>query len=378
MSTLSSRNECRIVTALNDANFPVTDYTGTVHFTSTDPTAALPADTLLTNGTGSFPVTLYTATTTTIRARDTETTTITGTTSLTVNSAAADHLSLTSPSMTTAGNAFYVMLSARDQYENVVKTFADTIHLTSTDGQAVLPADFVLTGGAKQVSIKLRTPGTQTITATDTGNESLTATSGSINAGVAIAKFVVSALATTTAGSIASFTVTAKDAVGNTATGYTGTVHITTSDANATLPADATLTNGVGSFSITFKTAASQSLTATDTVMSTIKGTAAGIVVTPGAATQFTLTAPASAAIGAAISSIVTAKDAYGNVAKGYTGTVHFTSTDALAVLPANTALTSGAKQVTIKLKTAGNKTFTATDTVNAGITGTSTAVAVH
>ena len=32
----------------------------------------------------------------------------------------------------------------------------------------------------------------------------------------------------------------------------------------------------------------------------------------------------------------VTAVDAYGNVATGYTGTVHFTSSDGQAVLPAN------------------------------------------
>ena len=39
-----------------------------------------------------------------------------------------------------------------------------------------------------------------------------------------------------------SFTVTAQDAYGNRATGYTGTVHFTSSDAQASLPVDYTFT----------------------------------------------------------------------------------------------------------------------------------------
>jgi len=48
----------------------------------------------------------------------------------------------------------------------------------------------------------------------------------------------------------------------------------------------------------------------------------------------------------------VTAKDAYGNVATGYLGTVHFTSTDANAVLPANYKFTAA---------NAGTHTFSVT-----------------
>ena len=71
--------------------------------------------------------------------------------------------------------------------------------------------------------------------------------------------------------------MTARDAFGNTATGYTGTVHFTSSDAQATLPADYTFTagdTGVHTFTATLKTAGTQSLTATDTVDSSITGSA--------------------------------------------------------------------------------------------------------
>src|SRR5580700_4315991 len=52
--------------------------------------------------------------------------------------------------------------------------------------------------------------------------------------------------ATVTAGTAFTFTVTAIDVFNAVATGYTGTVHFTSTDAAASLPADATLTNGVG------------------------------------------------------------------------------------------------------------------------------------
>src|SRR5262249_8206843 len=132
-----------------------------------------------------------------------------------------------------------------------------------------------------------------------------------------------------TAGTGSSFSVTAKDAFGNTATGYTGTVRITSSDGQASLPANSTLTNGTGTFSATLKTAGAQSLTATDTVSSSITGSQTGITVNPAAASTFVVAGfPSSVTAGTAGSFTVTAKDAFGNTVTGYGGTVHFTSTD--------------------------------------------------
>ena len=82
-------------------------------------------------------------------------------------------------------------------------------------------------------------------------------------------------------------TVTAQDAFGNVATGYTGTVHFTSSDAQAVLPANYTFTGGDAGthvFSVTLKTAGTQSITATDTVTGTITGTQSGITVNPAGA----------------------------------------------------------------------------------------------
>jgi hypothetical protein len=54
---------------------------------------------------------------------------------------------------------------------------------------------------------------------------------------------------------------------------YSGIVHFTSSDAQAVLPANATLTNGIGPFNATLKTAGTQTITATDTVTASITGT---------------------------------------------------------------------------------------------------------
>jgi hypothetical protein len=141
---------------------------------------------------------------------------------------------------------------------------------------------------------------------------------------------------------------------------------------SAILPANATLTNGTGTFSATLVTAGAQTIAATDTVTSTLTGVTNSIVVAPAAATHFIVGAPSSATAGTAFNFTITALDQFGNTATGYTGTVHFTSTDGAAILPANATLTNGTGTFSATLKTTGDQTITATDTTNAGIIGTS------
>src|ERR1700675_3442744 len=69
----------------------------------------------------------------------------------------------------------------------------------------------------------------------------------------------------TAAGTPFTFTVTALDAANAVVPTYVGTVQITTSDASATLPANATLAQGAGKFTAIFGTAGSQTITASDT-----------------------------------------------------------------------------------------------------------------
>ena len=76
---------------------------------------------------------------------------------------------------------------------------------------------------------------------------------------------------------------------------------------------------------------------------------------------------------GAAFSVTVTAHDQYGNISTGYTGTVHFSSSDGQAVLPSPdytfTAADHGVhiftNAVTLKTVGTGSQTVTVTDAAN-------------
>ena len=74
-------------------------------------------------------------------------------------------------------------------------------------------------------------------------------------------------------------TVAAENSDGSVNTGYNGTVHFTSTDAAAKLPADATLTAGVATFSVTLNTGGSQSITATDSSNSAEVGNTGAISV---------------------------------------------------------------------------------------------------
>ena len=290
----------------------------------------------------------------------------------------ATHFAVSAPASATAGVAFNFTVTALDAGNAIDTGYTGTVHFTSTDGAGALPADSILTNGTGTFSATLKTAGNQSITATDTVTSSITGTSNTITVAAAAAThFAVSAPGAATAGTAFNFTVTALDQFNNVATGYSGTVHFTSTDGAGVLPADSTLTNGTGTFSATLKTAGNRSITATDTVTSSITGTSNTITVAAAAATHFAVSAPGAATAGTAFNFTVTALDQFNNVATGYSGTLHFTSTDILATLPANATLTSGVGTFSATLKTAGNQTVTATDTVNSAITGTSNTIAV-
>ena len=368
------------VTALDALNNVVLAYTGTAHFTSTDPAATLPADSTLINGVGTLSATLTTAGNQTVTATDTLHASVTGTSNtIAVSPAAPTHFAVTAPGTTVAGTAFSLTVTALDQFSNTTATYSGTVHFTSTDGSATLPADATLTGGVGTFSATLRVEGAQTITATDTATASITGTSPNIAVSAASGThFVVTAPATASAGSAFALTVTAEDQFNNVVTGYGGTVQFSSSDGIATLPANSTLTNGVGTFSAALKTAGNQTIMATDTANSSLNGASSTITVSAAAAAHFALTAPPTATAGTSFNVTVTAQDQFNNTAPTYTGTVHFTSTDGTAVLPADSTLTNGVGIFAATLKTEGTQNISATDTVTPAITGTSNGIAVN
>src|SRR5207302_11138509 len=103
-----------------------TGYAGTVHFSSSDVSAAvvLPADSTLTSGQGSFSATLIKAGAQTLTASDAASG-FTATVNLTVNAAPASKLVLTTATAgPMAGNSFAITVTAQDPYANTATSYA--------------------------------------------------------------------------------------------------------------------------------------------------------------------------------------------------------------------------------------------------------------
>jgi SdrD B-like domain len=97
------------------------------------------------------------------------------------------------------------------------------------------------------------------------------------------------------------------------------------------------------------------------------------VIAAPQVATHFLVLAPAFAVVGMPTVVIVEALDSSNQVVTGYTGTVHFTSSDGAASLPGDftfSASDNGKHQFAITFATAGNDTVTATDTATGAISG--------
>jgi hypothetical protein len=251
------------------------------------------------------------------------------------------------PSPAVAGTVNTFSVSATDDFGNVITDYQGALHFTSSDPQAIVPHDYTFTvgdHGRRVFAAVLRTAGAQTLTATDalaggpTGAQSIVVVPG------AVSRLVVKDFpAGIEAGSVSTFTVTALDAFGNTVTGYRGVVRFTSTDPQAILPVDYAFTaadNGTHIFGAVLATAGGQSLTATD-VDTGVGGAQTDIQVAPAAASYLVLHAPDQVQADEVFELTVTAYDAYGNVATGYTGTVTFASSGSDALLPQDYAFTA-------------------------------------
>src|SRR5262249_16794573 len=161
-----------------------------------------------------------------------------------------------------------------------------------------------------------------------------------------------------TAGVVGNETVTAKDAFGNTATSYRGTVQFSGTDGQAVFPANYTFTAadaGSHTFSLSLRTAGSQTVVAFDTANTSVAGPQRGHSVSQAGAPPFVVSRfPSPVSSGTTANLVVRVQDPYGNTATAYAGTVHFTSTDTQANLPANytfTAADAGQHVFTITMR---------------------------
>ena len=317
-----------------------------------------------------------------------------------------------SPTVQTAGTGYTVTVNAVDADYNLINT-NDTVHITSSDPHAGLPADGALSGGTMTLTVTNRTVGSWTVTASDVTDPGIAPdTSSAVAVGVgAFVKLQVLLPGETaapgtasgktgtptaqTAGTGYSVTVNAVDANWN-LIGINDTVAISSSDANASLPANAALSAGSGTFSLTNKTAGSWTVTAADVTQAGITaGTSTSFTVNPGAFTKLQLLVPGETAAPGTLTGktgtataqntdspfnvTANAVDDNWNVVPTVGDTVAITASDPNASLPANAALSGGTGTFSVRLNTAGNWTVTATDVTDGSkAANTSSAIPVN
>ena len=324
----------------------------------------------------------------------------------TIDPAAANHLVVTTTfaNPDVAGTPGTVTVTAEDQYDNVAGNGPDqykgTVDLSSTDSQiSGLPPTYTFValdaGSHIFTGVALETKGNQTITATDSVTSSITGTSPVIDVSPARASglVIVNRPPSGVAGSkLSTVTVHANDPYGNLDTSFDGQVTIGLASGSAgTLTGTLTQTAsaGVATFNdLVDTTSGSITLTAASGTLTTGATGGATLPIDPASTNHFTVTVSFASpdVAGTAGSVTVAAYDTYGNLESSgpnqYLGTVDLSSTDSqISGLPANYPFTVGdAGSHTfnnVALKTAGNRTITATDSATSTITGTSATVNV-
>jgi hypothetical protein len=237
--------------------------------------------------------------------------------------------------------------------------------------------------------------GNPRLTATDTAATTVTGQAALTVQPAAASSFVLPTPSTQSAGTAFDETITAMDAYGNTAGGFGGAQAITfggpstSPDGTATsYPDSVTFTDGVGTASITLFDAETTTLTASQ---GTIAGTSGSFAVSAAGAEAFVVSTPSTQSAGTAFDETVTAVDAYGNTAGGWTPGARCVtisgpsaSPDAGApIYPAAGACPAGASSLTfdasghatasITLFDAGTTALTATAGAITGTSGTFT-----
>jgi len=415
------------VNAVDAAWNVVNTITDQIQLTTTDANATMPANISMVNGVASFSgasaVTLVTAGNRTITATNITDATKTANVSPTFALAAGAYsqLQVLLPGETAApgtmsgktgtatdrnsGTQFAVVINAVDAYFNRITSNTNTVQITSDDSNATLPANGALVAGTRSVNVTLRTLGSITLNAI---NSTLGTPANSRTVNVVAGPFVrlqlllpgeTAAPGTTSgktgtptgqvAGTPFNVTVNAVDAAWNVVTTITDEVRLTTSDANAAMPANLFMVNGVASFSgasaVTLVTAGNRTITATNITDGTkTANTGPAIVVAAGTFSKLLLTLPGETLApgtatgktgtptgvnaGAVVVASVYAVDAYFNRVTGNADIINITSTDPGATLPANNTLAAnGTRTFNVTLVTPGSRNITATNTTNPG-----------
>jgi len=201
------------------------------------------------------------------------------------NPGSATQLVVSSETSQIAGVPFTVTVTAEDAHGNTITEYTDTVNFTSSDSGTgvVLPSNYTFMpadAGVATFSVTLVTAGSQSITATDTSDSSITGSQTGIMVDPASASTFSFGTVNSPqiTGDDFSITITALDAYGNTATNYIGKPIL--SDLTGTISPTSTsaFEDGVWTGSVAVTSAGSDSITATE---GAIAGTSNSFTVNP-------------------------------------------------------------------------------------------------
>jgi hypothetical protein len=301
----------------------------------------------------------------------------------TIPAGPATHLVVIAPSQVQAGQSFTVEVEAEAASNGIATGFTGPVQLSlgTADAGATLPGYTFTTAdkGVHFFQVTLTLAGSQTIGARDTAAPTIAGGARTTVKPGALTHLQVTASSLAPVGTATSITVAAADAYDNVVTSFTGAVHLSAAGSN--LPASYTFIagdHGTHAFNVTFTSAGSKTVSATDASNSAVTGQASLLAYTAGQATHFSVTVMGPVLAGVPTLVQVTALDAGNQVATGYLGVVHFTSSDAFAALMNDYGFTSsdyGSHLFSVIFAGPGSETFTATDTMTSSITGTGTVV---
>lgn len=200
------------------------------------------------------------------------------------------------PSAISAGQQFSITVQAVDSGGGRAQGFTNAVSIASSDAAAALANSYAFTSGdngAHTFLIALNTPGSQTITVTDSSVASIKGKSSTVTVAGQPTKLALAPSSPIAAEEQGSVRVTVEDKNNRRVTDYAGTIHFSSSDAKATLPPDYTFTTGdcgatasshldcgQHTFNVTFSASGQPTVGAKDTAAANISGVSPAVQVT--------------------------------------------------------------------------------------------------
>jgi hypothetical protein len=392
------------VTVLDQFNHGFPGYTDTVHFTSSDTLAVLPADYTFVagdQGKHTFSVTFHTGGDQWVRVEQHDDPTMFGE-QLNITVIVPPHMDhfdvtgVTDPIV--PGNTSDISVEARDQFGGLFTAYVGTVHFSSSDVGATLPGDFTfVVGDFGRVtiydSVVMATPGEQWIKVEDLTDPTINGTQSGITV-LAVrtgGSFTLTGIDNPAlVGSSQDVTVSVFDQYGDPFPLYTGTVHFTSDKpGDVTLPGNYAFVagdNGVHTFvgGVNFAVAEWFNITAADTLDVTVNGTVMiRAVLVAETIDHFVVSGITNMRAGQTSGATVTAYSQYG-LFTAYVGTVHFTTNASAGTftLPADYTFTSGDAGVhtwtnAVSFSAQGVYNVTVKDTVVSSAKGTQSNIVI-